>query len=280
MSRDRSPSPIRWSGALPLELYDHQIWAPFVPDLYAIPGPVHGGIPGGSILTLKEGTESEFYAFQISNTQLKSGLLRKYFVKADYDGSLEKARAAALQYRIDFSWKQNLWKNQRRVIAPNVTEIFLTLGQSTIVDSDQVDKIRAKLWHAANSNHSKRNPRMHAKNLDEFMENVIFGPHPYEVLKHINNNPLDNRLSNLAPSTKAEIRKKDIRNSTGRVGVCRAHLKDQYYFVASWKEKGRAKTGKRQYYKNGDSQSENDAFLRACREREVFEAHRDLIVPE
>jgi hypothetical protein len=279
MSRSRSSSPVRWTSALPLELHDHTIWTEYVPNLYPTPEPFHGGFPGGCVVKKKRGTSQEYYRFQIRNIQLAHGEIYKGFFKSEYGGNLEKTLEAAINYQKEFSTKRNLWKNQYRHIADGVVEIILTQGHTTIVDIESLARLRQQTWRSMNHSHSTRAPLIHAKGTcGELMETVVFGAGPNERVMHLNGHSLDNRLANLAPAFKAELRRMDIRNTTGRTGVCNAVYKKRPYFFANWKENHRRSCGKRHYYKKGDADGKQAAFELACQDREAFEARRDLIV--
>lgn len=79
-------------------------------------------------------------------------------------------------------------------------EIKLTKGKVTIVDDEDFEKLNLHKWRCDPKGYARRNgirPRGSHIQPTIAMAREIMAAQPGEVVDHINNNPLDNRKSNL-----------------------------------------------------------------------------------
>jgi hypothetical protein len=254
MSGTESPQP---------RVQDHLKWAAIVPNLFDQPGPLIGGILGGSIDVRIRNGAPYAYTFKIWNAYLPAGKLLKYFFVSKHEKDVTKTREAAVQFQYDFCMARNLVKNQYRFIAEGVVEMNLSLGYTTILDVGYLSRVSGYLWHAVNP-HGHRYPLWSAKNnRHQYMADIVWGLHEYDLVAHKNGNHLDNRISNLQPASRETAMRMRIRTSIKRNGVVRIRRPFYHAYVPRWTKGSHESMGKHYTYEAGNAESKQEAFKAA-----------------
>lgn len=97
-----------------------------------------------------------------------------------------------------------------RPISASIAYIELTKGQFCLIDIDDADELEKVLWHASWDRHSKsfraqtNIPLGPRKQRREYLHSRLIDVPAGMLPDHKNRNPLDNRRSNLRPSTQRE----------------------------------------------------------------------------
>jgi len=211
-----------------------QIWN--LPNQFQDIGMFSGGKYRG---TIRRQHQRLFYHV---NNQQKSYFRKSW--KLSMFSNDEAAHAFVVEFATAFSDQYGISRNAIRSIAPEVLEMKLKGGHTTIFDEDQYARIKDFSWisrEGRNTAYVHSGPTTGGIPLHRLLTNAG----PDDVVDHIDRNGLNNMLSNLRLTTRvgnANNTKLHKTNKSGVSGVSPMtrirNGKPEAYWVASWSEKG------------------------------------------
>lgn len=189
--------------------------------------------------------------------------LSRYFSFDSYD-TQDNARTAATVVQYQYCIDNGLVRNMIRLIAPDVYEMQLTRGDTTIFSSQDLETVSPNRWYSHRQTKYHRYAKTYAHGIDRPIHWMLY----QQQCDHLNGNTLDNRRDNLQPCSQAENTRNACllkTNTSGMTGVSRLIVGGRSRWYTQWRENGVSRTRYFAVAKFGEEEARRRAIQ--CRQQ-------------